>query len=293
MLKVAVAGLLLLAVVWPASLLAADPLEWKSETEESALQFLEESRKTIGEMCRFDIEFFGSRLTPVWGTERRSHGRVYCDESIGYVMESRPIDKALLTTSRRTPDGKSYAVSNASSETWLLVGRVLTIVREGDRTYTTEEISRGGWLEGLIHAPYLYLPPWFDPTIDMSRLRSLYRIERTQATPSDIFIELVPREPTLPGALENDERLEARHRLWIDRNTHRPKKWWMETAMTKEEATILYKRFDGDPPPRELKVSLAGYREPGRVPLQASRPESPTQPGALEVTARVLWWLLF
>jgi hypothetical protein len=70
----------------------------------------------------------------------------------------------------------------------------------------------------------------------------------------------------------------------------------MKPQRSEQEITCIYTRFDIDPPPRELKVSLTGYREIRRasIPLdQVPTPESPTKPGALEVTARVLWWLLF
>jgi hypothetical protein len=91
--------------------------------------------------------------------------------------------------------------------------------------------------------------------------------------------------------------LEARHQLWIDRKTHLPTRWWMKPPRSEQETTCIYTRFDVDPPPRELKVSLAGYRDVRRqVPLDeflSTHPEPPTKPGALEVTARVLWWLLF
>jgi hypothetical protein len=112
-----------------------------------------------------------------------------------------------------------------------------------------------------------------------------------------ISIELVPREPTPLGELVNDQRLEARHWLCIDRQTHLPKRWWMKSQFDERETACIYSRFDVDPPPCELKVSLTGYRElRSQVPLdkfQTTAPQPPAKPSALEVTARVLWWLLF
>jgi hypothetical protein len=54
-------------------------------------------------------------------------------------------------------------------------------------------------------------------------------------------------------------------------------------------------RFDVNPPRRELKVSLAGYKDdtmiPKPAPVADSKPTIDTAP--LVLSARILCWLLF
>ena len=54
--KLSVAFSLILAATSPSILLAEDDTDWKPESEEAALQFLEQGRRTLGELCRFEIE---------------------------------------------------------------------------------------------------------------------------------------------------------------------------------------------------------------------------------------------
>ena len=180
MLKIAVACSLALVAALPATLLAAGETDWKPETEESALRFLEESRKAAGEMCRFDVECLRSEASPHFETEERSRLRLYCEPSVGFIFECHPVDGALLQTSRRGRGGQPYHVRSRTSETWLMSGANCTIVDEQRRTYEVAKVDRDDWLLGslLTDLPQHIVPPLFDPTID---LRSLYRIDQAQS----------------------------------------------------------------------------------------------------------------
>jgi hypothetical protein len=93
----------------------------------------------------------------------------------------------------------------------------------------------------------------------------------------------------------DDDRLDARQTLSIDRQTLRPKKWWMVFPQQNRERIFVYKRFDLNPPRRELKVDLTGYKEATKTPPPTSEPEtkSALNMQTLELGARVLWCLLF
>jgi hypothetical protein len=59
------------------------------------------------------------------------------------------------------------------------------------------------------------------------------------------------------------------------------------------EATFIYTRFDVNLPPRELKVSLAGYKL--RAETKPSQDDSKplVDTASLAVAARILFWLFF
>jgi hypothetical protein len=197
MLKVAVVWLLALVAVLPTTLLAGSEADWKPETEESALRFLEESRQAAGEMCRFDFECLRIVVDQAFGTERRTCLTVYSEESVGYRIEIRPVAKSWLNM-RHTEERRTDAVSTHQSETWILAEGMLTVIDDDDRIYETVKITREDLERGWINLPHLHMPPWFDPTIESSRLRSLYRVECARSTRDDFFIELVLRKPLAP-----------------------------------------------------------------------------------------------
>jgi hypothetical protein len=253
MLKTLIAFSLALTAVLPATLLAADESGWNPESEESALRFLEESRQAVSQMRRFDVECLRSDVDGVDRTEHRLRIRAYCEGSVGYLVQHRPVDNAWMI---------SRHVCREHSETWLRANGVWTEIDEEQRNYHVETIRRQDFFADLmLDMPHRVVPPWFEPTIEMVHLRLRYRIASAKSTPAEFYIELVPREPVPPWRVWDDERLEAPHRLWIDRQTHLPKKWWIKTPRREQETTFTYTRFDVDPPPRELRVPLAGYRE--------------------------------
>jgi hypothetical protein len=87
-----------------------------------------------------------------------------------------------------------------------------------------------------------------------------------------------------------DPRLESNQVLIIDRKTLLPKWWRIRTSETSDQ-TLVFTRFDVDPPRRELQVAVNGYKlwslpqtnEPAQEPL--------IDGDSLQMAGRVLLWL--
>jgi hypothetical protein len=299
MLKLCATLLLTLATLGPSALIAAD-LEWKPETEEAALRILANARESTDGLFRFDVEYLSSHVDPAWGAEKRSRVRVYCEDSVGYILEYRAIDDAFMKSPRHSASGEYYKLSRGRIETWLFNGKQLTVVDEERRTYATDEVRPNDWFGPFLTVlAHQAIPPWLDPTIDWDELKSRFRIERAASTPTQFLVDFAAKPRLTPqvGWLfarwePSDGRLEGNHRLVIDRATLRPKKWWMKTEAG-HEATFIYTRFDVNLPPRELKVSLAGYKL--RAETKPSQDDSKplVDTASLAVAARILFWLFF
>jgi hypothetical protein len=289
-----------LAVILPSALLAADEVEWKPESEQSALQFLKKCREAMGGLQRFEIEYLRSDVDTAFESDQRSRVKVYCERSMGCLFECRPIDPAYMQTSRRnTPQGRLYSVRSETSETWLVAGGLCTVLDEKRRTFEGVKIPPDNGAVDLFLAQQ-GIPPWFDPSIAWKLMESRLRVESAQSTTSEFRIELVRRaqpsaKPSFGWHLFEDDRLDACQTIVIDRQTLRPKKWWMVFPQGNRERILVYKRFDLNPAHRELKVDLTGYTDATKTPQPTSEPEtkSALNMQTLELGARVLWCLLF
>ena len=116
--------------------------------------------------------------------------------------------------------------------------------------------------------PHGFIPPWFDPSVDWNELKSRFRIDRAQSTAKRFYVEFVPLVKDSAPGVRDDDRLRGHQRIYVDRRTLRPKKWWKKDEFGPEQ-TLVYTRFDTNPPRRELKVSLDGYKDVKTMPTPA------------------------
>jgi hypothetical protein len=290
-----------LAAILPSALVAADEVEWKTESEQSALQFLKKCREAMGGLQRFEIEYLRSDVDTAFESDQRARVKVYYERSVGCLFECRPIDAAYMQTSRRrTPQSLHYSVRSDTSETWLVAGGLCKVLDEKRRTFEVVKIPPDTGAVDLRYLAQQPIPPWFDPAIDWKSLQSRLRVESAQSTTSEFRVELVRRAqpsatPSFRWRLFEDDRMDACQTIVIDRQTLQPKKWWMVFPQENRERILVYKRFDLNPVHRELKVDLAGYKDATRIPPATSEPEirSAINMQTLELGARILWCLLF
>jgi len=288
MLKVAL--LSAVAVLSPSLLLAKE--EWKPESEQASLELLQKARKAIGPLRRFEVECQRRVLNETWKTDERSRVRLYWDQSAGFLLEFRPVDCAKLEASR-TQSGELCRLGTTRPETWLMTASACTVLDEDRRIYELVPVPpHQSWIGSFLPDPLQVIPPWFDSTVDWTRLKSRLRIEGAQSTSKDFFVKVVPlKNPA--WRLGDDDRLTAQQTVIIDRQTLLPKRW--SIAQPAGEVTLLYTRIDPNPARRELKVDLTGYKKASRITPAAAAPEPSSVPDAkaLEVVARILLWLLF
>ena len=290
MLKVAL--LSAFAVLSPSLSLAAE--ESKPESERSALDLLQKARKAVGPLRRFEIQCHRRVLDEARVTDERSRVRLYYDQSAGFLLECRPVDCAQIQASQRTQDGQLYRIRTLEPETWLATTSVVTVLDEDRRTYRSVQVPpHESCFSSWLFSPLQVIPPWFDPTVDCSQLKSRLRIESAESTPSEFRIKLVPLRRNRAWRLLDDERLTSRQTVVIDRQTLLPKTW--SIAQRTCDVTFVYTRFDPHPPQRELKVDLTGCRNDSPIiqPAAATEPSSARSEATLEVGARILLWLLF
>ena len=287
-----VAFLSALAALSPSLLLAAET--WNPESEQAALELLQQARKAIGPLRCFEVECQKSVVSDAFATDERSRVRVYYDQSAGFIYESRPVDWAQIQPSRRTQHGELCSIRTVRPATWLMVGDVCTVLDADRRAYESVRLTPPDcWLGSMLHnLPHQVVPPWFDSTVDWTQLKSRFRIEFAQSTPKDFRIKLVSLKENV-WRFGDDERLTARQTVVIDRQTLLPKTW--SIAQRDCEVTFAYTRIDPHPQQRELKVDLTGYRNESRItpPAAAAEPSSASNTTTLEVGARILLWLLF
>jgi len=276
----------------PSLLLAEE--KWKPESEQAALDLLQKARKAIGPLRRFEIQCRRRVLNEEFATDERSLVRLYYDQSAGFLFEYRPVDFARFQASHRTQHGEHCGVQATRPETWLATTSVVTVLDEDRRTYRSvrvplHESCSTSWLFG----PLQVVPPWFDPTVDWSQLKSRLRIASAESTPREFRIKLVPLQENRAWRLFDDERLTSRQTVIIDRQTLLPKTW--SIAQGTCDVTFVYTRFDLHPPQRELKVDLTGYRNDSPIiqPAAATEPSSARSEAILEVSGRILLWLFF
>jgi hypothetical protein len=295
--KLSIAFSLILAATSPSILLAEDDTDWKPESEESALQFLEQGRRKLGKLCRFEIECLRNNVGAGHEVEEWARLHVYCEESIGYLCEVRAIDPRFMQTSRQTCDGRPYPVRSERSETWLLANGHLTFLDEVRRTFMVTPADRDIiFLGSLVSTdlPHGFIPPWFDPSVDWNELKARFRIDRAQSTVKRFYVEFVPLVRNSALGIGDDERLKGHQRIYVDRKSLRPTKWFKKDEFGSEQ-TLVYTRFDANPPRRELKVSLAGYKDVNTLPKPSPKedPKPAINTESLEIGARILFWLLF
>jgi hypothetical protein len=142
--------------------------------------------------------------------------------------------------------------------------------------------------------PHGFIPPWFDPSVDWNELKSRFRIDRAQSTVKRFYVEFVPLVKDFALGIGDDERLKRHQRIYVDRKSLRPTKWFKKDELGREQ-TLVYTRFDANPPRREIKVSLAGYKDVNTLPKPSPKedPKPAINTASLEVGARILFWLHF
>ncbi len=296
MLKCSVASLVMFAVILPSSLHATDEPHWKPESEEAALQILRKTRQSLGELRRFEIECLRSSADVNFERERRGSFRIYCEKSLGYLITCRPLDGSLMHSSRRTHSDEHYPVESDRSETWLVAAGQFTFLDEEQRTYETGAVTDTQSLFGSLFAdmPRCCIPAWVDPSVDLDSLQTRFRIVSARSTSNSFLVEFAPLSQDPAWRIGDDERLRGEQSIVIDRHTLRPTRWWKKDVFG-SELTWIYKRFDLNPPPRELRVSLDGYKNARDLPKPAPAKESKSgiNSETLNFGAHILYWLLF
>jgi hypothetical protein len=295
---------LVLTILCPSVLRAADETEWKPESEEAALQILRQCRQSLGKLGRFEIECLQSQLDLSFGEDCRARLHLSADLPTGYVYTVRPVGPELMHTSHRDPSGAPHRVRSERSETWFFANGRLTTLDDKRRTYDVAETRElFGW--PLIDWPQmLFIPPWLDQTVGWDDLQSRFRVVRAASTSDRFFVEFAPfcKDPEWPKGpgwrIGEDARLRGAQSIVINRQTLRPMRWRRKCLQPSSlEYTLLYTRFDINTANHELKVDLAGYREVSLDNLASSPEKSETEwaPAfpALWLCGRLAFGLIF
>jgi hypothetical protein len=290
MLKVAL--LSAFAVLWPSLLLSEEA--WKPESEQAALQLLEQARKAIGPLGRFEVRCHKSVVNDALAIDEQSFVQLYYDQSAGFLHRSQPLDCAMIRSSHWTKRGELCRIHCPRRETWLMTTSVCVVTDENRRTYESVPVPpHQPWIGSLFPDFLQIMPSWFDPTVDRTRLKSRFRIESAESTPKEFRINVWPSPDNRGWLLFDDERLTSRQTIVFDRQTLLPTIW--SIAQPSGEVTFTYTRIDPNPPRRDLKIDLTGYKNESRITPATAATQRSSLPDTktLEVGAHILLWLLF
>lgn len=263
--------------------------DWRKESDEAAELLLRKGRAATGELCRFEISCLVRRTDSIFGTETRRIEHVYFEAPFDAFIESRPFDRNDIPCSR-DEHGRRLELRATKAETRHWSRGSYTVVDEESRTYSTDEMDpaiidrsrQPSFLELLFDPRVMcsrWVPPWLDPDVAPSELQSRYRVAEAASRSEQFSIRLTLRNPKAWPTANLDDRLEGDHTLILDPRTGLPKKWNMRSRHT--DQTVLYTRFDLNPPHRKLAIDLSKYQK-----LQPPPPPIPPSPAEVEREAK-------
>ncbi len=275
-LAIAGAGLIL-SLELLSSALPAGTDQWKDESPEAAERQLEKMRSAASKLDRFEVECLISQVDNTFAKDERWRLRVYAEEGTGFRVEMRSVDLKHMTA-RETTSGGRCELSTKDSETWVCKGDTCTAFREIDRTYDVGSVRQMSWLAPIKSLPRQFIPPWLDPSVDWTELKSRYKIKQARSNESEFVIEFSkrPRPKDRDFRRVYEERVEAtRHALFIDRRTNLPKRWEMVSASGTQHRIMIFERIDLHPAKRELTVVLDGYQDAKKLAREAAQTGRP------------------
>jgi len=271
--------------------LAGDRASTPPPSNAAAEQTLKRARDALAKIDRLEIDCRWSDLDNQHETEVRYQTHFYLQNPVGYLFEIRPLTVAGKVSRGRTKSGQAFRLKSRRAETTLFASGLLTEIDDGNRTYqvTRCEPQPGNPLPDIDQPRYfsgIVIPHPLHWANDWNVLRANYRIEQFATTATTIGIaltaksqeswdDLVKRGIAVVGNAPPDATLRSpafwkelqgdyavapsRDEIILDRQTLLPKSW--RRIYGPSDSLITYERFDVNPAPRALAVSLSGYRQ--------------------------------
>jgi hypothetical protein len=270
--RLALCVLTAFALAAPATLAGAEPDPIMEEPAAAAMGMLQKFREKVGDLERFEAEFWIVDLDHAFQGEKRGRGHIYFESPSGAIMEFRSIDIPQKQSQHRDPSGhvRTYTLETIPSTTLFWKNATLTITDEGAHTYSIQKLESAGTPLGTwtgFFYPFLHprccLPVWLDPEIELERVKSRYRFVDGKSNASAFAFRMVQiecRDPIVQWDWCDRGAFDYDHILLFDRRTSLPTRWTVRTGPFASERTFVFTRFDLAPPHRELKLDLKGYR---------------------------------
>ena len=292
-----------LILIWSATGLAAESESPKDESAEAAERMLLKARDKAEDLIRFEAEFYISKVDHPFSQERRGRGRIYFEPPGDARIEWRKIDISRMTSRYRSSDGMKYSLEEIRPETWMWKNGEQTCVDEERRTFTIiKDESRcnslgywsGSWFSPFV-TPRICIPLWLDPEVEWKYLKSQYKFVDAKSTPLAFTVRLVRRDPDRTPDWCDGSRFEWNCSIVLDRRTCLPRRSTIMSTTGTFEQTYIYTRFDINPPHREMRVDLAGYKDARTLPKESSSNDKGADPSGatILVCLQFLVWYLF
>jgi hypothetical protein len=290
------------ALIWTAifvmttAALADDRASAQPPRDAEAEQILKRARDALAKIDRLEVDCQWSDLDSQHETEVCYQAHFYLQNPAGYVFQIRPLPVVGKVSRGRTKAGRPFHLKSRLAETTLFVDGVSTEIDDAHRTYLVEkcepqsgnpiaDVEQPGNFSGIV------IPYPLHRMSDWNALRTNYRIEQFATTATTVGIALtakshqtwdekVKKGLTVVGDAPPDAMLRppafwkeamgdyavapSRDEIILDRRTLLPKSWRRIYGWS--DSLITYERFNVNPAPRTLKVSLSGYRE-GSPPI--------------------------
>jgi hypothetical protein len=271
--------------------LAADVAPSPPPNNAKAEQILKHAHDALAKIDRLDVDCRWSDLDDHRQTEVCYQAHFYLQNPAGYLFQIRPLPVAGKVSRGRTKSGIPFRLKSRPAETTLFVNGVSTEIDDVGRTYFIEkcEPQPGNPIANVEQSRYFssfFIPHPLHWASGWDTVRKDYRIEELASTPTTIGIALIPRSheswdevvkkgfvvrgdsppdsmlssPDFWKELMGDQLVAPnREEIVLDRQTLLPKSW--KRIYGWSDSLITYERFDVNPAPRPLAVSLSGYRQ--------------------------------
>ena len=259
----------------------------RAETE----QILKRARDVLTKVDRLEVDCQWSDLDTQHETELRYQAHFYLQNPAGYLFQIRPLHVVGKISRGRTKAGRPFHLKSRLAETTLFVDGVSTEIDDAHRTYLVEKCelqpgNRVADIEQPGNFSAIVIPHPLHRMSDSIALRTNCRIEQFATTATTVGIALTAKSHetwderakkafTVVGDAPPDATLRSsafwkelagdygvapsRDEIILDRQTLLPKSW--RRIYGRFDSLITYERFNLNPEPRPLKVSLSGYRE--------------------------------